>query len=87
MPENNPAGDNDWTRTPKVGSDFDSMYFEDIEVGDSEESAVDVAISDENEQGKPVQQPLDLFPTNHFQLLPLKHLFPLLLLEVPKLAT
>ena len=34
MPENNPAGDNDWTRTPGVGSDFDSMYFEDIEVGD-----------------------------------------------------
>ena len=33
---------------------------QDIEVGDSEESAVDVAISDENEQGKPVQQPLDL---------------------------
>ncbi len=34
MPENNPAGDNDWTRTPGVGTDFDSMYFEDIEVGD-----------------------------------------------------
>ena len=33
---------------------------QDIEVGDSEESAVDVAISDEKEQGKPVQQPLDL---------------------------
>ena len=33
---------------------------QDIEVGDSEESAVDVAISDEKEQGKPIQQPLDL---------------------------
>ena len=34
MAENNPAGDNDWTRTPRVGTDFDSMYFEDVEVGD-----------------------------------------------------
>ena len=31
---------------------------QDIEVGDSEESAVDVAISDENEQGKPVRNSL-----------------------------
>ena len=34
MPENNPAGDNDWTRTPRIGTDFDSMYFEDVETGD-----------------------------------------------------
>ena len=35
MADNNPAGDNIWTNTPKMSIiEFDSMLFEDVDVGD-----------------------------------------------------